>query len=125
MSTATDFLENKIISHVLGIAAFPQPGALTLALHTASPTETGNANELAGGAYARQTVTFALVAAGSPNAANSALVRFDGLPAATITHASIWSGGDALIYMTLVAPLTITAGQPLEFDVGSLVVEVS
>jgi hypothetical protein len=125
MSAATDYLEEKIRKHTLGIAAFTMPSTVYLALHTADPTEAGNIAECSGGGYSRQAVTFA---DGGSNATNSALVRFNSVGAVTVTHSSIWdaaTGGNALIYNALASPQTLLAGQPLEFAIGDVIVGVN
>ena len=124
MSAATDFGENLLMKVALGITPVANR---FLALHTADPTETGNIAELTGGSYARVAVTFQEVSAGSSNGRNIALLRFDGLPAATITHFCLWdaaTGGNPLVKDALGASQTVLANQPLEFAAGALIVEV-
>ncbi len=125
MSAATDYLEEKIRKHILGIAAYAMPATVFLALHTADPTEAGNVAECVGGGYSRQPVTFA---DGGSNASNSALVRFNSVGAVTVTHSSIWdaaTGGNPLIYNALVTPQALQAGQPLELAIGDVIVGVN
>lgn len=53
----SDFLEAKILDHVLGGPDFVRPLTVYLALSTTTPTDAGGITEPSGGAYARQAVT--------------------------------------------------------------------
>jgi hypothetical protein len=124
MSAFTNYLERKLTEHSLGILAFTMPATVHVALHTADPTEVGNIAELAGGSYARQSATFAWNV-GNARAQNSALIRFDGLPAGTITHFSIWdaaSAGNCLYKGALTANITVASGASAECAANSLTV---
>ena len=97
-----------------------------LSLHTADPVETG-AGEVAGGAYARQAMTFANTGANPTTATLSALVQY---PAATaswgnITHVGIWSaatGGDLLMSAAVTLPKAVAISDVARFQAGSIVV---
>ena len=85
-----DYAENKILDAVL--RGTTTGGGLPTAnpyvyLHTGDPGETG-ASEVAGGSYARQQAAFNAAAAGA--SANTAVINFTGMPAATVTHVGIW-----------------------------------
>ena len=93
MSSASNYLENEVLDHVLGKGTrdFTSPGTLTVALFagtasdvlaaleagTGSRTGTGNWGhyEITGGAYTRKAVTFAPASGGS--ATTSGDVTFD------------------------------------------------
>ena len=95
-------------------------------LHTAAPT---GGNEIAGGAYARQTFPYTLSGANPKTAANNAIIQF---PTATtnwgvITHAAIWSAstvGVILATMPLVDSKDIAIDDVFRFLVGKLSVTV-
>lgn len=63
-------------------------------LHTAQPT---SGNEVTGGAYARQALTYTLSGADPTTAQNDALISFPVATAiwGTITHVGIWSASTA------------------------------
>ena len=118
----TNYLERKVAEHTLGILAFTMPATVYLALHTADPTETGAVAELAGGGYTRQATAFAWNV-GNARAQNSALERFDNLPAGTITHFSIWDAvtvGNCLYKGALTASITVAAGASAEVAADAL-----
>lgn len=120
--SASDYLETKLLNHVLRNAAYTQPSALYMALHTADPGDTGTASEVTGGSYAEQTIAFGS-AAGS-TATNSGTVTFAGMPAVTVTHFSIRDGlgGNPLFVGPLTTPQTLTAGQSFGFPAASVTV---
>lgn len=114
MASATNYLEEAVLKHVFRITSFTQPAANYMALHTADPTETGATGEVTGGSYARQAVTFEW---NSPAAENDGLIRFDGMPAATVTHWSIWdavSGGNCLAKGAFSSSLVVGSGSSVE-----------
>jgi len=120
--SATDYLEPKVLNHILRNAAYTQPSALYMALHTADPGDTGTANEVTGGTYAPKTIAFGSTT--GPTASSSSVVTFTGMPATTVTHFSIRdaAAGNPLFVGPLSTPQTTTAGQALSFPVGSVTV---
>lgn len=55
----SDYLENKVLDHVLSATTYTPPVTLYFALYTAAPTDAGGGTELTigTGAYARAVVT--------------------------------------------------------------------
>lgn len=103
MPMLSNFAENELLDALTGVGSYVTTQAY-LSLHTADPGETG-ANEVAGGSYARQTVTFDAAASGVTQ--NATLEEFTGMPTATITDAGLWdavSGGNFLTAIPLGAP---------------------
>lgn len=91
-----DAVLNKLFRNI----DFTHPTAVLLSLHTADPLETGG-NEVIGGSYARQGVSFAAPAAG---AGTARLVAATGapnasftMPACTITHFGLWASSGGFI----------------------------
>lgn len=97
-----------------------------VSLHTGVPT---GGNEIAGGAYARQSFVYTLSGANPKTASNSATIQF---PTATtnwgvITHAGIWSASVAgllLATMPLVDTKDIAIDDVFRFLTGKLSVTV-
>lgn len=114
----SNFYENAILAAIRLLN-------LELALHTGDPGEDQDANEVVGGAYARQDVSFGAPAAGEM--LNDVLVQFDGMPATTVTHMSLWNKdtGDPVMYGTLDEAKELLAGQTAEWRVGTLIARVS
>jgi|SRR6056297_2004226 len=111
---------NKLLDKLFNDTDFSQPTTLYLALHTADPSGTG-ANEVSGGDYARQEITFS-------NASSGAIVsnidaKFDGLPEATLTHASIWdasSNGNIWWESALSSQTTVDSGDSYKIPAGAI-----
>lgn len=89
---------------------------VSIALHTADPTEAGTANEVTGGSYSRKTATFSAASGGSCALAADVTWAADDITAGTvITHISIWDQSGTpkcLYYGALASSQTVNAGAP-------------
>lgn len=104
----SDYLEGKLANHTLRNVAFTSPVTVYLALFkspvTPAELEAGTlTNEVTGGAYARQAVTFGAPSSPGGVTTNSAQVTFPTATAAwgTVTHYAIMDAltvGNVLIY---------------------------
>lgn len=131
MAAASNYLENKILDHVLTATAYTQP-ARYIALFTADPGEAGSfTNEVStsGTAYARQAVTFAAASSGS--SATNATVTFPTATAnwGTITHVAIVDGdtegaGNVLFYGAVTTSKTIETGDTFQISSGNLTISL-
>lgn len=98
-----------------------------ISLHTGDPGNTG-ANEVAGGAYARQgPVSFSNTGANPSTAANTALVQYPTATASwgTVTHFGIWSaasGGTFYGGASVVTPKVIDIDDIARWDIGKLTI---
>lgn len=95
-----------------------------LGLNTTSPGQTG-ANEVTGGSYARQALTFGAAASGV--ATSSDAQNFTSMPSTTIDYFSIWSAATSGTYGLggqLTSSLTVPAGATVAFATGAVTVEV-
>lgn len=130
MSAASDYLENKVLDHVLTGSAYSQPAARYLALFTADTGLESNSPsaEISGGSYARQAVTFA--AASSGQSATNATVTF---PTAsgnwgTITHVAVMdasTSGNVLFWGAVTTSKTIETGDTFQVTSGNLTVSLA
>ena len=73
-------------------------GITLVSLHTGDPGENG-ANEVTGGTYAQQSITFSAAASGNLDSSNTPV--FDVPSGTTVTHVGYWAGatfkgGDAV-----------------------------
>jgi len=116
----SDYLQDKLRTHVFRTGTFAKPTTLFVSLHTANPTDAGSGAEVAGGSYARvqRDPLDANWSAGTPTDGitnNVAAVTF---PAPTanwgvITHVAVWdtvSGGNMICYAALTTPKTVNSG---------------
>jgi hypothetical protein len=138
MANATDWLENQVLPHVLGIAPMPVPSLLYAALCTdaSTPDDATPGTEVSGGAYTRMPVTFAMVAGGvAGEAANQATLQWAIATAdwGSLPWVEIWdaaSGGNRYFYLPLVDPsdgvtpitVTVNNGDIMRIPAGLLIV---
>ena len=127
MSSASNYLENKVLDHVLRNTAYTQPGNLYIGLfknNSLTNLEAGTLSDevsTAGGTlYARKAVTFGAAASGT--ATNSATVTFDAATAewGTITAIAITDNvtvgaGNVLFYGNLTTSKLIENGDTMQF----------
>jgi hypothetical protein len=138
MSAASNYLENKVLDHVLTATAFTQPSRfLALFTGTASTTkanlEAGTLTDevsTSGTAYARQAITFASASSGSTS--NNATVTF---PAATASFGTITcvavmdsdveGSGNVLFYGEVTTAKTIDTGDTFQVSSGNLSISLA
>lgn len=125
MGAFSDYLENKLLDHVLGGPArtYPSPATVFISLHIgAGPGETGTpTNEVTGGGYSRQPGQFGPAALSV--AKNSANVAFTNMPATTVTQVGIYdaaTGGNLLFYGALTASKVVNAGDTFVINANDL-----
>lgn len=138
MSAASNYLENKLLDHVLTATAFTQP-ARYIALfnntsgNAAANLEAGTLTDevgTSGTAYARKTVTFAAASSGS--SATNATVTFDPATASwgSITHVAVMDGGTAgsgnvLFWGAVTTAKTIDSGDTFQISSGNLTISLA
>ena len=132
MSAASDYLEDKLLDHVLGGTTYSQPSTLYLALFTASTgLETNSPSaevSTSSTGYGRETVTFAAASSGS--AATNATVTFTTATAnwGTVTHVAVMdasTGGNVLFHGAVTASKTIETGDTFQVSSGNLTISLA
>lgn len=126
MSDLSNYLEEKLVDHVVRNVAYTSPTTVYVALFTAvTDAEAGTGTEVSGGSYARVPVTFGAQA--TPGVTdNSATVTFPQATASwgTITHAALFdalSGGNPLsIIKALAVSKTVASGDTFRFLAGDI-----
>jgi hypothetical protein len=122
VSAFSDYLENKILLHVLDNTAYTSPTTVYLGLHTADPTDDGTGTEVSGNAYVRQSVAFTVTA----NAAeNTSAIEFPTATGSwgTIGWVGVWdaeTGGNLLFHGQLSVSKTIASGDVFRVPAGDL-----
>jgi hypothetical protein len=122
----SDFLENKLLDHMLGKTAYTMP-TVYVGLYTAAPTDAGGGTEVSGGAYARVATTGATWnAASAGSSSNAAAVTFPTASASwgTVTHFGLFdaaSAGNMLRWGALTTSKTVGNGDTPSFGIGTLV----
>lgn len=126
----SDFLELKLLDHVLGATVYTAPATTYIALYTATPADAGGGTEVAGGSYARIAKTnnatnWPAAAAGSKSNGTdidfgTATANWGTIVAVAILDAA--SGGNFLFYGALTATKTVNNGDGFKFLATKLVV---
>lgn len=125
MSKMTNYLENALVNHVLRATPFTSPTNIYIGLFTSGPQEDGSGTEVSGGSYERQLVTFS-----APNNGTTYNTNVISFPIATADWGTIvgfglfdaQSGGNMLLYGTLVQAKTINVGDQFVINIGNLTV---
>ena len=137
MSAASNYLENKVLDHVLTATSYTAPATRYLALFTntsgsaAANLEAGTLTDevsASGTAYVRKAVTFAAASGGT--SATNATVTFDAATASwgTITHVAVMdqvSGGNVLFWGAVTTSKQIDAGDTFQVTSGNLSISLA
>ena len=137
MSAASNYLENKVLDHVLTATGYTAPTTRYLALFTNTSTnaaanlEAGTLTDEvsnSGTAYTRKTVTFAAASGGS--SATNATVTFDAATASwgTITHVAVMdnsTGGNVLFWGAVTTSKAIDSGDTFQVTSGNLTISLA
>lgn len=123
MSAMSDYLENKVLDHVLGTTSYTMPATVYIGLSTGSFADDNSGTELTGNGYARQSIAFDAAASGTTD--NTSNVDF---PAATgswgtVSHYGLFdasSGGNLLIHGAFTVSKTVASGDILRIAAGEL-----
>lgn len=117
----SNYLENKVLDHIMGTTTYTKPSAVYVALYTAAPNDAGGGTEVSGGSYARQVATFDAAASGATQ--NSANIDFVSMPACTVVAIGIFDAlttGNLLVWGTLSTNKSLDAGDTLRIATGDL-----
>jgi len=122
MSSFSDFLENELLDHAFGVAAWAAPATVYLALFTVAPTDAGGGTEVSGSGYARQAVAFGASVGGA--IANTALESFtaSGGNFGDIVAIGIFDAstvGNMLAWDSITSA-TVNDGDTIEFAIGDI-----
>lgn len=142
MAALSDYLENKLIDHLLRATAYTAPATTYVALLTAAPSDVGGGTEVSGGSYARASVAsgtgaWTATQGGTSGASygtggttgNAATISF-ATPSAgwgTVTHFGVYdalTGGNLLFHGALTASKVINSGDSVSFAAGALTLQI-
>jgi hypothetical protein len=141
MSAASNFLENKVLDHVLRYSAAPYtaPSTLYLALfnntsgNAATNLEAGTLTDevsTSGTAYARVAITFNAASSGSST--NNGAVTFATATASfgSVTHVAVMDGdtegsGNVLFYGAVTTAKTIDTGDTFQVANANLTISLA
>jgi hypothetical protein len=120
----SDYLETRVLDHILGTTAFTMP-TVYLALYTTAPTDSTAGTEVAGASYARKAITFNAASSGA--ATNSANVDFTNMPTSTVVAVAIvdaLTSGNILVYGALTTSRSVVLGDTLRISAGDLSISI-
>lgn len=125
----SDFLENELLDHVLGNAAYTAPATVYVALFTVTPSDSGGGTEASGGSYARVPVTNNATnwpAASGGSKSNGTTITFPTATAnwGTVVAVGIFdasTSGNLMFWSTLQVNKSIFTGDTASFSAGSVV----
>jgi len=126
MAGFSDYLENKVLTHVFGGTAYTAPSTLYVGLYTAASSDSGGGTEVSGGSYARKSTANMTVSGTSPTqATNGAAIEFVTATGSwgTVTHVGVFdalTSGNLLGWAALTASKTVSSGDVFRFDAGDL-----
>lgn len=118
----SNYLETKVLEHVLGDTPYAAPATLYLALFTSNPGEDASGSEVTGTNYARQTVAFTV---SGNTASNTSAVEFPtaGSSWGTVTHVAVYdadTSGNMMVYAALSASKVIETNDVFRVPAGDL-----
>ena len=127
MAEFSDYLENKILDHVLRNVSYTSPTTTYVALFTTDPGDDNTGAEISGGSYARQALSVTTAAAGIVT--SSADIEFPQATAnwGTISHIGLLdavTSGNLLMHTPLTTSKTIETGDIFKIPSGNLTAEL-
>ena len=125
MAEFSNYLENKILDHVLKNVSYTSPTTVYVGLFTTDPTDAGTGTEVSGGSYARQVLSVTTASAGIVTSSGD--VTFPQATASwgTISHIGILdalTSGNLLMHTALTTSKVIETGDILKVSSGNLTV---
>lgn len=134
MAGKSNYLEDAILNYVLRGTAYTPPTNMYLSLHVGDPLEDNSgATEVNtttdDTAYARQEITFGVASGGVSASSNAqtfpAVTYGTGAAPYTVTHIGVYdalTGGNLLFLESLSPNRTLSSGEIISFDTGSVTV---
>lgn len=126
--SASNFLEDEILDHILGNAAYTAPATVYISLHTGDPGETGASEVASSNNYSRASFTNNATnwpAASGGAKANGVAVTMPTPSGSwgTVTHFGIWDAattGNFLFGGALAVSKAINSGDTVQFGIGDI-----
>lgn len=123
MSELSNYLENKLLDHVLRNVSYTSPTTVYVGLYTSDPGDDNSGTEVSGGSYARQILSVTTATAGIVT--SSADVTFPQATGSwgTISHIGLLdaiTAGNLLMHTPLTTSRVIESGDVIKISTGSL-----
>jgi len=128
MADYSDYLENELLDHWLGGAAFTAPATVYVALFTAAPNDAGGGTEVSGNNYSRKSVTnnateWPAASGGSKSNANAITFATPSGSWGTVGWFALFdasTSGNMLAWSALDSTQSPESGNTVQFDAGTL-----
>lgn len=129
MGSFSDYLEIKVLEHIVGKTTYASPSAY-IALYTTTPADSGGGVEVSDPSYVRQyTPGSSWTAATSGQISNAVQITFN---AATTSWGTVngfslsdsLSGGNILVWGDVTVPKAVGAGDIPIYNVGQLIINL-
>lgn len=125
MAEFSNYLENKLLDHVLRNVSYTSPTTTYVALYTSNPADDNSGTEVSGGSYARQPLSVTTASGGIVT--SSADITFPQATSnwGTISHIGVMdalTSGNLLMYTSLTTSKTIDSGDVLKFNSSNITV---
>jgi len=122
----SNYLGQQVLKAFLNNVDYTAPTAVYMGLGTAATS----ADELSGGAYTRQPITFTTITGGTLYAPSTLTAVFADIPGGSISHFQLWddpSAGNMLYVGTIdsggiPSPISVSPGDTLTFASGSFTI---
>ena len=127
MAELSDYLENKLLDHVLRGTSYTSPTTVYVGLYTSDPADDNSGTEVSGGSYARQVLAVTTASAGIVT--SDADVTYPQATGnwGTISHIGLLdalTSGNLLMHTELTTSKAIEAGDIFKFPSGNLTAEL-
>lgn len=127
MAELSNYLENKLLDHVLRNVSYTSPTTVYVGLYTSDPGDDNSGTEVSGGSYARQVLNVTTATGGIVT--SSADVTFPQATGSwgTVSHIGILdalSSGNLLMHTPLTTSRAIESGDILKISTGNLTAEL-
>lgn len=123
MAELSNYLENKLLDHVLRNESFTSPTTVYVGLYTSNPGDDNSGTEVTGGSYVRQILNVTTATGGIVT--SSADVTFPQATAqwGTISHIGLLdalSSGNLLMHTPLTTSRLVDTGDVIKISTGDL-----
>lgn len=127
MAGLSNYAEDLVLDWLFTANAATRPTSWYVGLFTVAPGEGGGGTEVSGGSYARTAATFAVSGTAPTTASNDAAVEFPTATGSwgTIVAAGIFdasTSGNLIAFADLASSKTISSGDVLRFNTGTLTI---
>ena len=123
MAELSNYLENKLLDHILKNVSYTSPTTVYVGLFLTDPTDAGSGTEVSGGSYARKTLSVTTASGGVVT--SSADVTFDQSTGnwGTVAYIGLFdaiTSGNLLMHTALTTSKVIETGDIFKIPSGNL-----